>query len=277
MRIVIIPNTGKINAVETGYKLSDKLVAVGIETGIFLWESKEIYKSKDYDEFFSDTDMIICIGGDGTLLHTARIACMYDIPVLGVNMGNLGFLTEVDCDDLDQAVDKIKNREYNVEERMMIDLASGMEGSEYRDFALNDIVISRADSRMLNVDICINDRFVTSYRGDGLIVATPTGSTAYSLSAGGPVVEPSNEAILVTPICPHSLGIRPIVASPFSTIKIKIGSSGLHKGMLSVDGQDGVLVGGDDEIVIKRSEKVTKVVRMMNKDFFTVLKEKINR
>jgi NAD+ kinase len=277
MQIVIMPNTYKQNAVETGHIIADKLLKRGIKSSIFLWNNEMDYTTEDYDAIFYKSDIVICIGGDGTFLHTSRIACQYDIPVLGVNMGKLGYLTEVNCDQIDLAVDSIKEGNYRVDERMMLDFQFEHNGVLYNDFALNDVVISRAESSMLDLELSINDHHIYDYRGDGIIVSSPTGSTAYSLSAGGPIVEPTNEVIIVTPICPHSLIAKPIVASPSSEIRIRTKKAGTHMGVLSADGLPGIILNQDSEIIIKRSEKATNVIRIMNKGFFTVLRDKINK
>jgi NAD+ kinase len=277
MQIVIMPNTYKQNAVETGHIIADKLLKRGIKSSIFLWNNEMDYTTEDYDAIFYKSDIVICIGGDGTFLHTSRIACQYDIPVLGVNMGKLGYLTEVNCDQIDLAVDSIKEGNYRVDERMMLDFQFEHNGVLYNDFALNDVVISRAESSMLDLELSINGHHIYDYRGDGIIVSSPTGSTAYSLSAGGPIVEPTNEVIIVTPICPHSLIAKPIVASPSSEIRIRTKKAGTHMGVLSADGLPGIILNQDSEIIIKRSEKATNVIRIMNKGFFTVLRDKINK
>jgi len=277
MNVVIMPNTNKNNAVETGRLLSDKLSKVGIGSKIFLWSNEKDYSAEDYDALFNNSNMIICIGGDGTFLHTSRIACQYDIPVLGVNMGKLGYLTEVNQDKIDDAVEAIRKGEYSVDTRMMLDYSFEYNGKFYHDFALNDVVISRAESSMLDLELGINGHHIYDYRGDGIIVSSPTGSTAYSLSAGGPIVEPTNEVLIVTPICPHSLIAKPIVASPTSIIRVRTKKAGFHSGVISADGLPGILLDRDCEIVIKRSDKVTKVIRIFNQGFFTVLREKINK
>ncbi len=231
----------------------------------------------DEDCVIGKSEIIVCLGGDGTFLKAARRLYSKDVPILGINLGNLGFLTEVDRNDIDQAVEQLFSGAYEVEERMMLDTVIYRKNSEpERDFALNDVVIARgAVSRILHVKAYINDVFVDSFPGDGLIIASPTGSTAYSLSAGGPIVEPDTNLMLITPICPHILYSRSFVTKPGSVIGAMIGEDYQHRAMVTCDGQDDHEVRGGDRIEVKRSPYSIKLIKLKSRNFFNVLRTKI--
>ena len=179
---------------------------------------------KEIMEIPENTECAIVLGGDGTLLKAARDMMDSDIPLLGVNLGTLGYLAEVEISNIESALDKLICGEYKREDRMMLSGAIYQtDGTEIRNFALNDIVISRCGSlQILQFDIFVNGKFLNSYSADGMIVATPTGSTGYNMSAGGPIVEPGAKLLLLTPICPHTLNTRSIILSPEDEVTIQI-------------------------------------------------------
>ncbi|MCX7923252.1 MAG: NAD(+)/NADH kinase [Clostridia bacterium] len=231
----------------------------------------------DEEAVFESSDIIICLGGDGTFLRVARTAYKFDTPILGINLGSLGFLTEVEKNDIDKAVEYILQGKYSVEERIML------EGTVIRDdkviekeVALNDIVISRAAlSRILHLKTYINDMFVDSFPGDGLIISSPTGSTAYSLSAGGPIVEPDTELIIVTPICPHILYSRTFIATGDRIVRVAVDEKYCHDAMVTIDGQKGYNLRGGDIIEIKKASQVVKMIKVSSVNFFNILRAKI--
>lgn len=223
------------------------------------------------------SDMVVVLGGDGTFLKAARLLYGKDIPILGINLGNLGFLTEVDRNGIELAVERIFSGSYAIEERMMLDASVYKAGKPVvKDVALNDVVISRgAISRLLHVNAYINDLFVDSFPGDGLIISSPTGSTAYSLSAGGPIVEPDADMMIITPICPHILYSRSIVTNAGSTVKVVINEGFQHDAMVTVDGQSGHEMGGGDWVEVKKSARSIKLARINERNFFNILRAKI--
>ncbi|HHW30487.1 MAG TPA: NAD(+)/NADH kinase [Clostridiaceae bacterium] len=231
----------------------------------------------DYQEIFDDTDAIICLGGDGTFLKAARTANKNEIPVLGINLGNLGFLTEVDKKKIDEAVECLFSGQYSIEKRMMLEAAIIRDGKIIgRDIALNDIVISKgALSRIIHIKTYINDSFVDIFPGDGLIVSSPTGSTAYSLSAGGPIVEPDLNVIIVTPICPHILYSRSFITDGDRTVKAIVDEKYKYSAMVTADGQEGHEIKGGDVIEVKKSQHHVNLIRMNPKNFFSILRKKI--
>ena len=222
------------------------------------------------------SDVVIVFGGDGTMLDVARLACRNDIPILGVNLGGLGFLTEVTIDELYSILERIVKGKYETEKREMLS-ATIHRNSEIISnyFVLNDVVINKgAVARIIDLAIYIDGSHVTSYRADGLILSTPTGSTAYSLSAGGPIVYPTLPLTIITPISPHTLTNRPLVVSNKTTIKIKVLTE-TPDIYLTLDGQVGVNLEMGDEIEVKKSDRSVKLIKSPYRDYFTILKTKL--
>jgi NAD+ kinase len=227
-------------------------------------------------ELAQDIDLIIVLGGDGTMLGAARMMGAKEIPVLGVNFGFLGYLTEFTLEEMFPALENVRQGNFFVERRMMIDVTlnhSGEAAATRR--ALNDAVVTKAAAaRMIEIESYINGMFVNSFRADGMIVATPTGSTAYSLSAGGPIVHPSMSAILLTPICPHMLSNRPAVVPGESVIELVFKRADPDL-LLTIDGQPGIELSHDDRITLRRSETTFNLVQPTNRNYFEVLRTKL--
>lgn len=225
-------------------------------------------------------DCALVLGGDGTLLRAARTLMDGELPLLGINLGTLGYLAEVESAAIEEALEKLLADEFVREERMMLSgriLAAGREEEQY---ALNDVVISRCGSlQIVNVRIYVNGRFLNDYCADGVIVATPTGSTGYNLSAGGPIVEPSANLLLLTPICPHTLNTRSIVFSPEDEISVEIpvGKDGREQVVeANFDGSHKVTMRTGDRLVIRRADKTTGILRLNTESFLTVLHKKMS-
>jgi len=221
-------------------------------------------------------DMIIVLGGDGTLLGVARLTIEKGIPILGVNLGGLGFLTEVTLDELYPTLEKVINGEFIIDERMMLMTHIHRQGETLAQSpVLNDIVINHGIvARMIILDIFVNSQFVTSLRGDGLIISTPTGSTAYSLSAGGPIIHPTVSAIMLTPVCPHTLTNRPIVIP--SNVKIEAILKTEDEGaMVTFDGQVGFSLKKEDIVEVHSAEARVKLIRSPEKNYYEVLRKKL--
>lgn len=220
-------------------------------------------------------DMVIAVGGDGTILRTARALSNNQKPILGVNIGHLGFLSGVEIEDLDDALIDIKNKKYHIEDRTM--LMSSIEGKDklYKYSALNDIVIAKGTlSRIVKYDIKIDGNFYTNFKSDGIIISTPTGSTGYSMSAGGPIIYPTLDLITITPICPHSFGMRTLVIDSKSKILIRI-EKGIESVFLTVDGQESIDIGDIKEIIVKTHPCRCKLIKLDNYNYYKVLREKI--
>ncbi|MDT8392626.1 MAG: NAD kinase [Bacteroidales bacterium] len=229
---------------------------------------------KGYDDLAGNTDMVLSIGGDGTLLDTVSLVRDSGIPVLGINLGRLGFLSSISCDDLIPAIDKVMAGQYTRDQRTLLKLESkkGLFG-EF-SYALNDLTVTRKDSTALVViHVYVDNLFLNSYWADGLIVATPTGSTAYSMSSGGPIVSPGSENFVITPIAPHNLTIRPIVVSDKSEIRISVEGRD-KKFLVSIDSKTDILNSGD-ELILKTADFKFNLVQIENKDFFTTIRDKL--
>lgn len=228
------------------------------------------------EEFGKKIDCLIVLGGDGTLLNSAQKVIPYEVPIFGVNLGTLGFLTEIEVTDIEPALRKLVNGEYDIEERMMLEAQIYRNNEKVNTFyGLNDIVIAKgALARLINIATYVDDEFVNSYPADGLIISSPTGSTAYSLSAGGPVVVPKVEVMVITPICPHTLYARPLVIAPESKVKVVLLSTS-GEGSITIDGQHGFRLELGDEIVIKKAPFYTKLLRLNNRSFFKVMQGKL--
>jgi NAD+ kinase len=220
-------------------------------------------------------DFALVLGGDGTLLSAARALAHEDVPILGVNLGSLGFLTEVPLSEMYATLEAVDLGHCPVEERSVLDctLFRGNESLAHH-FALNDVVVNKsAISRLVDFDLLIDGVFVFNYKADGVIIATPTGSTAYSLAAGGPVMMPSVESFVVTPVCPHSLTHRPLVVTDKAQIELRV-ETRAEEAFLSIDGQIGVPVKQGDRVLCRRAEHTVRLMRV-RRTFFDVLRNKL--
>jgi len=221
-------------------------------------------------------DLIIVLGGDGTLLGTARRTAGCPAPMLGVNLGHLGFLTEVDLPDLYPALEEVLAGRHFVDERLMIKASIIREGKVWTEYlALNEAVIGKGPfARLIDVQAMVDGKEVARYPSDGLIVATPTGSTAYSLSAGGPVVHPNLDVFVLTPICPHTLYARSLTVGADAEVRVRFSASH-REAMLSVDGQEGSPLEPGDEVLVRRAAVTARLVRREGWSFYDVLRRKL--
>jgi NAD+ kinase len=229
------------------------------------------------DQLAREVDLIIVLGGDGTMIATSRLITIPSVPVIGVNFGSLGYMTEFTLEALFPFLEEIQTEEIEIEGRLMLECRVVRQGNEVaRQSVINDAVVNKsALARIIDIECFIDGQPVTNFRADGIIVATPTGSTAYSLSAGGPIIYPSMEAIVITPICPHRLTNRPLVIPGDSTMKFLLRTA-REEVTLTLDGQIGIGLKLDDEVVVQRSEKVFDLVRPPRKNYFHVLRDKLH-
>jgi NAD+ kinase len=220
-------------------------------------------------------DFVVVLGGDGTLLSTARVVAKAGIPVLGVNLGSLGFLTEVPLSELYEALEEVDQKRASVEARSLVYCELNRAGSLMVSYsALNDVIVNKsAIARLNNYDLYVDRSFVSNYKADGLIISTPTGSTAYSMAAGGPILMPSVDAFVITPVSPHSLTHRPLVVRDSVEIEIVV-KTGQEEAYLSVDGQVGVPLRDGDRVLCKKAEHTVQLLRI-RKTFFEVLRTKL--
>lgn len=227
-----------------------------------------------------DIDAVLVLGGDGTVIQAARDLARRDVPFLGINVGTLGYLTEVEASEYGQALDTLIRGEYYLEKRMMLCGEVFTEkGKTYAGKALNDIVISRQGVlRVVNFQIFVNGRYLNSYNADGMIISTPTGSTGYNLSAGGPIVEPGAEMLLITPICPHTLNARSIVLSGHDQVEIVIGPGRKmekDRAVATFDGDTEIGLVSGERVKIRRSIHATKLIKLNDQSFLEVLSRKL--
>ncbi|MDK9717415.1 MAG: NAD(+)/NADH kinase [Trichlorobacter sp.] len=222
-------------------------------------------------------ELVVVLGGDGTLISVARLFSSRQVPIVGVNLGSLGFLTEITVEQLYPVLEQCLADSHRITERMMLDVGVTRGDQEIsRCQVLNDAVINKgALARIIELEARVNDDFLTTFKADGLIISTPTGSTGYSLSAGGPIVQPLMKCVLITPICPHTLTNRPIVLSYQSVIRITVKSSFDEMVYLTLDGQVGVELQEGDCIEISRAETTTALVTSPEKDYFAILRAKL--
>lgn len=221
-------------------------------------------------------DMVLVLGGDGTMLSAARLVEERSVPILGVNMGGLGFLTEASLDQLYPSLERVFANDFVLDERLMLCARLHRHGEHVAHATvLNDVVVSKGTlARMIETRIAIEGQFVTNLRGDGLIVSTPTGSTAYSLSAGGPIMTPGVRSLILTPICPHTLTHRPLLVPSEVTIEVTL--TGKDEGaMVTFDGQVGVAMTQGDTVAIKASEHRTQLIRFPDRTYYEVLRRKL--
>jgi NAD+ kinase len=221
-------------------------------------------------------DWVAVLGGDGTLLGAARNVGEYGLPILGINLGGLGFLTEIPAKRLYEDMERLIAGEIDIETRLMLQAQVIRDGEELCCFsALNDVVINKgALARIIELRVCINDRFLTTFRADGLIISTPTGSTGHNLSAGGPILYPDLEALLVTPICPFTLTHRPIIIPDTSMIEISMGHHS-EEVLITFDGQVGFDLMDHDRVIVSKSEKKLRLIKSPNQDYFDILRTKL--
>lgn len=279
MKIAVIPNAAADENFKNTSLICEKLSGFA---KIYVSEKyKDFLKGAEFapeNDMFSLCDIVITLGGDGTLLSAAVKAAEYGKPILGVNMGRLGFLTGCEKDDFFKSGYKaLESGEYKTEKRMMIEAdIKHLDGTHDSFTALNDITVTRTRfARLGNIEIHIGDEFLGNYFADGVIVSTPTGSTGYSLSAGGPIIDPDLCAMLITPICPHMLHARPIAVPPDKTISLTKTYDDNNDNAVTADGKNGCALCCGETVTIKKSEHMTMLIKLGNGGFYELLRKKL--
>lgn len=266
--------------VDTDKIASELVSSFGSSHNIVLEE--ETARKLGYDKTFEmehvgeGADLIIVLGGDGTLLNASRHGRGKEVPILGVNLGGLGFLTETSVEELPATLTKVLKGDFGVSKRMMLDVNVKREGDTVFAIAvLNDAVITKdALARIIDIETYVDDEYLTTFKADGLIFSTPTGSTGYSLAAGGPLIYPSLPNIIVTPICPHTLTNRPIILPEKAEIRAQLKSKE-EKVILTLDGQVGFPLEYDDEMIIKKSSHMANIIKSSSRGYFEILRTKL--
>lgn len=278
-KIAIIANSIK----DIGYMNTKHLVD-------YLYGKAEIYMKKsldvlglnvnfvEYDELFEIAETMIVLGGDGTILQVATPCAKNDIPVVGINLGRVGFITEIEVENMKKAIDSLLNDKYAIEKRMLIKLEIIKDGKIAVGYALNDVVVSKsANAKLISTNLFADDEMVTGYIADGLIIATPTGSTGYSISAGGPVVDPSMQLFIATPICPHKLSARSAIISANKEIIIRLDKDYRdNEAVVCCDGDIQGYISSGDEIRITKSQYDFKLIKMGGYSFYDTLMRKLS-
>ena len=275
--IAIIPNENKDSNLTTTKKLINELLN---RSNIFMEEKFEFlgnnitYLKKE--ELFKIADCAIVLGGDGTILEAAEYCGPNNVPILGINLGKIGFMTEIDTSEIKLACDNLLSGKYTVEKRMMIKaqiIKNEKISSCY--YALNDIVVSKSDASIIMLELYSDKEKINEYRADGLIISTPTGSTGYSLSAGGPVADPTMELFIASPICAHALHARPALMPPFKEIYINLSDELGHFANVTIDGDTKDIISVADKVLITKSEHYVNIIKTKNQSFYDVLTQKL--
>ena len=278
-RIALIPNLTKNGAYEESLKAIRLLKSFGGKI-LMTADLSEKYSDKDiaffesHEVLIQKCDAVVTIGGDGTIIHAAKHAANFEKPLLGINMGRLGFVAELEPNELPM-LERLFSGDYNVEKRQMLKVTLKSKSGSKSFFALNDAVISRGSmTKIIDLDVWLKKSYICHYRADGLIVSTPTGSSAYALSAGGPVIEPSMSCILMTPICSHSLFSRPVLFNPSSEILVNAASREDTDLTLTIDGETTIPITADDTVVITTAKIYAELIVLKDKTFYRVLSDK---
>ncbi|MFZ7120402.1 MAG: NAD(+)/NADH kinase [Eubacteriaceae bacterium] len=279
-KIGIYINTRKENSFYYANYIIDKLNGLNISTYTTEHINKKLDNKdviEDEEFLFTKCDLIIVLGGDGTILTALRKIGKNEVPLVGINFGKLGFLTEVEEKDIDKTIDLLLNDNYKIKKRMMLELEFYENRKTIKYLALNDIVISRgSNSRIINMETFADGKLIEEYRADGLIISTPTGSTAYSLAAGGPIVEPDNDLIIITPICPHSLhNNRSVILNGSKIIHVVITGKCEENSVATIDGQIFIELDNNKKITIKKSNIQANLIKLNEKNYFEILRHKL--
>ena len=284
MKVVLSPNPYRDRGLKAAQAAEKILRSVGVETVMCLpfpveggsLDLPKHIRFKNTQEELKSADMLICFGGDGTILHAAKDANACHVPVLGVNLGSVGFMAELEQGELSMLY-RLAAGKYTIESRMMLDVVVRREGKIiYSDLALNDAAVTKgAVARVVDLEVYGDKVLISSFSADGVIISTPTGSTAYSMSAGGPIVEPTAENIIVTPICPHALSARSFVLGRGRLLSVKLGRMVRKTTYLSVDGGKAFRLNGGDVVEARESKSKTQLVRVTGRTFYEILNHKL--
>ena len=281
LKIAVIPNLSKKNADVYTSKVIKKIFSLNAE--VLMLSDKQKFFNDRKIKYYSNIgnlifncDIVITIGGDGTIIHKAKHAARFSKPILGINLGKIGFVAGLEPTEIDKLEQLIKG-EYTVEKRMMLSVNVKKGETTRKFYALNDVVITKGVySGLVNLNVTLNNDEITKYVADGIILATPTGSTAYSLSAGGPVIEPSMKCILLTPICQHSMFSRPVIFRENSKINITAKTREKDESVLSIDGGRPIIISDRDLVSVEAAKMTVSLIKLKNQNFYKVLNSKLS-
>ena len=281
MKIAVIPNLSKKNADVYTSKVIKKIFSLNAE--VLMLSDKQKFFNDRKIKYYSNIgnlifncDIVITIGGDGTIIHKAKHAARFSKPILGINLGKIGFVAGLEPTEIDKLEQLIKGK-YTVEKRMMLSVNVKKGETTRKFYALNDVVITKGVySGLVNLNVTLNNDEITKYVADGIILATPTGSTAYSLSAGGPVIEPSMKCILLTPICQHSMFSRSVIFGENSKINITAKTREKDESVLSIDGGRPIIISDRDLVSVEAAKMTVSLIKLKNQNFYKVLNSKLS-
>jgi NAD+ kinase len=269
----IVAKPNHIEAGKTAAELSDWLRARGVDR---VFEPNADIQRRNGEQLPRDVDLVVVLGGDGTMISTARLIGELDVPIIGVNYGSLGYLTDLRIEEMFPAIEAFLAGDYTIDRRVMLEAEHRRDGvAKGKGRVLNDVVINKsALALIIDIDVHLDGQFVNTFRADGLIVSTPTGSTAYNLSAGGPIIFPTMNAVVITPICPFTLTNRPIVVP--DSAKIEVSVQNVNEGVvLTLDGQTGFELSAGDTVTVRKSPTAFNMVAPANRNYFEVLRDKL--
>ena len=281
MKIAVLVNTDKPKAIQCAKDIAEMFLETGTEI-LMLSENKSLFTGLDityYDlieEIFDNCNIAVTVGGDGTIIHNAKFATIADKPLIGVNVGRLGFAADVEPDNIEE-LKRLITGEFSIQNRMLLEVSvKHVDGTEDKYIAVNDAIVARGQlSRIIDITVSHNNSKISTYHADGVLFSTPTGSTAYSLSAGGPVIYPEMECILLTPVCPHSLMSRSVLFDSTAILTINVNYPEDASVILSIDGEINVDILDTDVVTIKKYPKKLKLLSVHNCNFYQLLNEKL--
>lgn len=280
MKTAIVVNLSKEKAVDCARKIAILMLSNNAEVAM-LSECSSYFKGiqieyhDSIEQLFISCDIAITVGGDGTIIHAAKYASACSKPLIGVNVGRLGFAADVEPEEIDSLV-RLLNGDYYTESRILLDVEVIKNGSSEHYLAVNDAIIARGQlSKIIDINLSLDDERIANYRADGLLFSTPTGSTAYSLSAGGPIVAPQMDCILMTPVCPHSLFSRSVVFNGSSQLSVEVDIPSECCCVLTVDGEKNVDILADDRVIIRKSSQMLSLISLHKRNFYNQLNEKL--
>ncbi len=280
MKTAVIVNLSKDAAISCAKEVAVLMLSNGSKI-CMLKECMPYYKDIDidfydtYEALFDKCDLAVTVGGDGTIIHTAKYAASADKPLIGVNVGRLGFAADVEVDEINKLA-RLINGDYSTEERILLNVEVVKKCGTQHFLAVNDAVIARGQlSKTIDLHLSLDGEEISKYRADGLLFATPTGSTAYSLSAGGPILAPQMDCILMTPLCPHSLFSRPVLFSDSSELAVSVSIPSECCCVLTVDGEENVDILAEDKVIIKKSDLKLRFISLHKRNFYKLLNEKL--
>lgn len=287
MTVVLCPNPYRDRGLKAAQSAQRILRQAGVETlmclPFALDENSKIelpsgITFSNLKRAMARADALICFGGDGTILHAAKDATAYDLPILGINLGSVGFMAELESSELNQLT-KLVQGKYVVEERMMLDVTVVRGGKQiHHDVALNDAVVTKgAVARVVDLSVYGDRVLISDFAGDGVILSTPTGSTAYAMSAGGPIVEPTAQNIIFTPICAHALTAKSFVLGAERLVSVRLGRDSRKSAYLSVDGGRAFKLAPCDQVEVTRAAKQTKLIKLTGRSFYEILARKLGK